>query len=159
MMKIIDSDKERKIWKQIYQIYGFKNYNHEIIVPVNFDSKILEIKINIIDFSYDENGYASKEYSNSGVRLKQIFEKCFSDGIYILDWEHDCYDVESSYIDFPMKDEDGLWLPSYLPEGDTVFFLRKDLKAGWIADFNKSVVILVGKEFIDLVKQEQFLFF
>ncbi|EUJ32443.1 hypothetical protein MFLO_06977 [Listeria floridensis FSL S10-1187] len=108
-------------------------------------------------FSYDKNDRVSKLYIESGEKLKTAFESCFPNGIYILNWEHECYEV-NSYENFPIKDEDGSWKPNFLPEGDTVFFLSKNLLSGWIADFNNGSIIIVGEKFIETIRKLDFEF-
>lgn len=148
---------EEALWRKISEIYGFKNYNYKKIKPKNLIYITKPINGNLMLFSYNKDDEVSKLYIESGGKLKKAFERCFTNGIYILNWQHECYEVDS-YKSFPIKDEDGAWNPNFLPEGDTVFFLSKDLLSGWIADFNNSSIILVGEKFIETIKDLDFKF-
>ncbi|MHC5250761.1 DUF2716 domain-containing protein [Listeria kieliensis] len=156
-MEILREETEEVLWKKVSEIYGFKNYSYKKIEPKNLIYTTKPISGNLMLFSYDENDEVSKLYIESGGKLKIAFERCFTDGIYILNWQHECYEV-NSYKGFPIKDEDGTWNPNFLPEGDTVFFLSKDLLSGWIADFNNNSIILVGENFIETIKNLNFKF-
>ncbi|MBC1796931.1 DUF2716 domain-containing protein [Listeria booriae] len=153
-IEILSDSKSGALWDKINEIYGFENYSYKNIFPNNnIAYKVYSLKnINIMDFSYNADGTASEEYKRNGDKLKNLFASYFDKGMYILDWQHDCYDV-TSYDTFPILDEEshGMWKSSFLPEADTVFFLSKDLTEGWITDFNNSSIITVGKDFISHV--------
>ncbi|MBC6310882.1 DUF2716 domain-containing protein [Listeria sp. FSL L7-1582] len=156
------SDSQRDtLWDKISEIYGFENYGYKNIFPNNnikYRSYSLK-SINIMKFSYNADGTASAEYKYNGEKLKNLFASYFDKGMYILDWQHDCYEVDS-YEDFPILDGEngGIWKSSFLPEADTVFFLSKDLTEGWITDFDNSSIIAVGENFISQVEKLNFEF-
>lgn len=100
----------------------------------------------------EESDFVSNSYIEAGKQLKNLFKQFFSDGIYAMDWDHECFYIDD-FSKFPAFDEDGAWIPNFLPDGETVFFLSTNLTEGWIADFNNKSIILVGESFIQAVKE------
>ncbi|EAE8348016.1 DUF2716 domain-containing protein [Listeria monocytogenes] len=158
-INILSDSKCEILWGKISDIYGFKNYSYKDIFPNNNISfKVYSLNnINIMNFSYNADGTASTEYKYNGNKLKNLFTSYFNKGMYVLDWEHECYEI-NSYYTFPVLDDEssGIWKPSFLPEADTAFFLSKELTEGWIADFNNSSIIVVGEIFIGHVASLNF---
>ncbi|MBF2502490.1 DUF2716 domain-containing protein [Listeria marthii] len=157
-MTVIKDSKADILWKKIRDLYDFKNYSHKAISPSNLKYKTYSLKnINIMTFSYNADGEVSEEYKYNADKLKKLFASYFKNGMYVLDWQHDCFEVDSyEFFSVLNEEAEGIWMPSFLPEADTVFFLSKDLMEGWITDFNNGSIIVVGEDFIGKVDSLEF---
>lgn len=145
---------ENQLWSQIEKIYGFKNYSYKKLTPKSLVYKEISLNINISNYIFNDKcvDCISDEYLVSLEKLKKVFKKKCKEGIYILDWQHDCFYI-TDFDFFPVQDDDGNGLPYLLPFGETVFFVSTNLTEGWIADFNNKSIILVGESFIQAVKE------
>lgn len=66
--------------------------------------------------------------------------------IYALDWQHECYWINSS-LDF-QKNEFDEWTVPIFPDGDYYFFIHKDFQWGYLGHPWERTITVFGKELI-----------
>lgn len=134
---------DKKVWTKIYGELKFK--------PSISDFPSFEVPTPFI--TYDISIYIGESedlhaYYDLEEKALLVFQKNASQGeyIYALDWQHDCYWI-NSHLEFE-KDEFEEWKVLIFPNGDYYFFIQKDFEWGYLGHPWEKTITIFGKELI-----------
>ncbi|SDN16030.1 Protein of unknown function [Psychrobacillus sp. OK028] len=141
-LKLSNAEYE-KVWNKIYDELKFE--------PSTTDFPSFKVPSPFI--TYDVSLYfGESEDLDAFVDLEEkallVFQEITSkdENIYALDWQHECYWINSS-LEFH-KNEFDEWTVPIFPNGDYYFFIHKDFQWGYLGHPWERTITVYGKELI-----------
>ncbi|WP_430534929.1 DUF2716 domain-containing protein [Listeria rocourtiae] len=146
--QLLSGEEREFLWEELRRKLKITIEYQNVRVGHDITYKEYPLKVGCIDYIYgDDDDNLAQCYLESSEFMAHFFETYFSDGLYVLEREHECYYFDT-FTSFPPVDDEGVWRVNFIPESDTSIFVSRRLDQAWISNFKEKSIIVVGEKLI-----------